>query len=65
MARMAPPRKRKRKMSLSTITNGDAAYEAGRNYAEAYIKGKAQNYRQAAKYIDRYGKFGGEVSYPT
>lgn len=63
--RAVPPRKRMRSMSLSTVTSGDAAYEAGRNYAEAYIKGKAQNYRQASKYIDRYGKFGAQVSYPT
>lgn len=58
-------RKSKKTFSLNTFADNDTAFEAGRNYAEAYIKGRAKSYKQAAKYIDRYGKYGDEVNYPT
>lgn len=58
-------RKTTKTFNVSTIGNADAAFEAGRNYAEAYVKGKAKSYAQASKYIDRYGKYGSEVNYPT
>lgn len=62
---MGTHRRRKRTFGLSTITDNQKAYESGRNYAEAMIKGKADSYRKASKYVDRYGKFGNEVSYPA
>jgi hypothetical protein len=58
-------RRRKKTFSVSTVSDNDAAFEAGRNYAEAYIMGKAKSYRQASKYIDKRGKFGANVNYPS
>lgn len=62
---LSKARKRSKTFTISTIGSNDAAYEAGRNYAEAYLKGRAKNYKQAARYVDRNGKFGGEVNYPS
>lgn len=59
----AVTRKRKKTFSVNVMTDNFASYEAGRNMAEAFIKGKAKSYKQAARYVDRYGKFGDEVNY--
>lgn len=56
-------RRRKKSFGINAMSDNFAAYEAGRNMAEAYIKGKAKSYKQAAKYVDRYGQFGDEVNY--
>lgn len=58
-------KRRKKSFTISTITDNNAAFEAGRNYAEAYVKGRAKSYKQASRYLDRYGKYGNEVNYPT
>jgi hypothetical protein len=58
-------KKRRKTFSISTVGSNDAAFEAGRNYAEAYILGRAKNYKQAARYIDKNGRFGGDVNYPS
>jgi len=58
-------RKRRKSFGLATIGDNDAAFEAGRNYAEAYIRGRAKSYRQASKYIQRNGRFGENVNYPS
>jgi hypothetical protein len=58
-------RKRRKNFSIATIGANDAAFEAGRNYAEAYIMGKAKSYKQASRYIDKRGKFGADVNYPS
>lgn len=64
LAKATRGRNRMKSFGISTITANDAAFEAGRNMAEAYIKGKAKSYRQAATYIEKHGRFGDEVSYP-
>ena len=40
-----------------------AAYESGRNRAEALVAGKAKSYSKASKYIDKNGQFGIDVKY--
>jgi hypothetical protein len=40
-----------------------AAFESGRNRAEALVKGKARSYASASKYIDKNGTFGLDVNY--
>lgn len=45
-------------MRLSTFNSAEAAVEAGRNLAIAFVKGQAASYRQAAKHIGRHGYFG-------
>jgi hypothetical protein len=61
---MRKGRKRNKTFTMSTFASNDAAYEAGRNYAEAYILGKAKSYKQASRYVDKNGKFGMDVNYP-
>jgi hypothetical protein len=65
LAKTTAGRASSKTFSINTIANNEKAFEAGRNYAEAYVKGKAKSYAQAAKYIDRYGKYGDEVNYPS
>jgi hypothetical protein len=40
-----------------------AAFESGRNRAEALVKGKARSYTKASKYINNNGTFGVDVDY--
>jgi hypothetical protein len=44
--------------SISSFASQEAAMEAGRNLAIAFVKGQAASYRQAAKHIERHGYFG-------
>lgn len=59
LAKATRGRARTKTFSLSTLSDNEKAYEAGRNYAEAYFKGKAKSYKQAAKYVDKYGRYEG------
>ena len=65
LAKLTRGRTRRKTFGIATITDNTAAFEAGRNYAEAYIKGKARSYKEAGRYLDKYGKYGDEVSYPS
>ena len=49
---------RKATVRLSTFNSSEAAMEAGRNLAIAFIKGQAMSYRQASKHIGKHGYFG-------
>lgn len=53
---------RKTGMTLTTFNNNTAAMESGRNMAKAFMKGKARSYKQATKYIEKSGDFGGDRS---
>lgn len=63
---------RSKKASRSSFTlktfggRGDykfAAFESGRNRAEALVRGKARSYTKASKYIESNGSFGVDVDY--
>lgn len=48
---------------ISTFNDSKVAMEAGRNLAQAYIKGKAKSLAAAQRYIEKNGSFGGDVNY--
>ena len=56
-------RKRYKTVTLKTMGDKSAAFESGRNRAEAYFLGRAKNYTQASRYIGKHGKFGMDVDY--
>lgn len=56
-------RRRSASIEFSTFNDNYAAFESGANLARAFIRGKARSYRQAAKWIDKNGFFGGEREY--
>lgn len=64
---MLTGRSRKKKVGLKTFGGRDeydfAAFESGRNRAEALVRGKAKSYSKASKYIDKNGQFGIDVNY--
>ena len=46
---------------ISTFNDSKAAFENGRNLAQAYMKGKARTYAAASRYVEKHGAFGGDI----
>ena len=53
----------KKTISIGSFHDSYAAFEAGRNLANAYIKGKARSYAQAQRYVEKNGAFGGDIAH--
>lgn len=51
-------RSRGKSFGIATFNSGNAAFESGKNLAQAYFKGKEQSYRSASRYVDKNGVFG-------
>jgi hypothetical protein len=53
-------KRRKTGMSFTTFNSTHAAMENGTNLAHAFMRGKSRSYKQASKYIEKHGAFGGD-----
>lgn len=57
--RARPKQRKVMGIGVFKATSGHAAFESGKNLAEAYIFGKAKSYVTGAKHVDQYGTYGG------